>query len=74
MGVWKDYLPEEIQIRSRESLDILNRVGNIEDLERDAAMLVSEESGYYSLQINEKWRIVFQWDGMNAQNVQLRWG
>jgi len=73
MGVWKDFLPEDIQIKSRENMDKLDKISSIEDLQDDKVKIVEDESGYYSLDVNDRWRIIFLWDGRNAQRVQLIW-
>lgn len=73
MGVWKDFLPEDIQIKSRENMDKLDKISSIEDLQDDKVKIMEDESGYYSLDVNDRWRIVFLWDGRNAQRVQLIW-
>lgn len=73
MGVWKDFLPEDIQIKSRENMDKLDKISSIEDLQDDKVKIVEDESGYYSLDVNDRWRIIFLWDGINAQRVQLIW-
>ncbi len=26
---------------------------------------------YYSIRINDQWRVIFQWTGGNASNVQI---
>jgi proteic killer suppression protein len=28
-------------------------------------------AGYYSIRINDQWRLLFQWEGGNAKNVQV---
>ena len=28
-------------------------------------------AGYYSIRINDQWRVIFQWTGGNASNVQI---
>lgn len=73
MGGWKDFLPEDIQIKSRENMDKLDKISSIEDLQDDKVKIVEDESGYYSLDVNDRWRIIFLWDGINAQRVQLIW-
>lgn len=73
MGVWKDFLPEDIQIKSRENMDKLDKISSIEDLHDDKVKIVEDESGYYSLDVNDRWKIIFLWDGRNAQRVQLIW-
>lgn len=73
MGVWKDFLPEDIQIKSRENMDKLDKISSIEDLQDDKVKIMEDESGYYSLDVNDRWRIIFLWDGRNAQRVQLIW-
>lgn len=70
---WKDFLPEDIQIKSRENMDKLDKISSIEDLQDDKVKIVEDESGYYSLDVNDRWRIIFLWDGRNAQRVQLIW-
>jgi proteic killer suppression protein len=33
--------------------------------------LRGERAGYYSIRINDQWRVVFRWDAGNALDVQV---
>jgi proteic killer suppression protein len=48
-----------------ELLDMLRLPGNrLETLRGDLA-------GYYSIRVNDQWRVIFRWDGSGAYHVSL---
>jgi len=50
---------------ARELIDLRSPPGN--RLER----LRGERQGFYSIRVNEQWRIIFQWQAGQATNVEL---
>lgn len=68
-------LPTEIQQVARRKLRMINNAENINDLRIPPAnrlkKLRGELSGFYSIRINEQWRITFNWKNSNAENVQI---
>lgn len=68
-------LPTEIQHIARRKLRMINNSENINDLRIPPAnrlkKLKGELSEYYSIRINDQWRIIFHWQNNNAENVQI---
>lgn len=68
-------LPIEIQQVARRKLRMINNADNINDLRIPPAnhlkKLKGELSGFYSIRINDQWRIIFNWQKNNAENVQI---
>ena len=68
-------LPTEIQHVARRKLRMINNAENIKDLRIPPAnrlkKLKGELSNYYSIRINDQWRIIFEWDNNNAEQVQI---
>ena len=68
-------LPTEIQQVARRKLRMINNAENINDLRIPPAnklkKLKGKLSDFYSIRINDQWRIVFNWESNNAENVQI---
>jgi proteic killer suppression protein len=65
-------LPTEIQHVARRKLRMINNADNINDLRIPPANLLKGDlSDFYSIRINVQWRIVFNWQNNNAENVQI---
>jgi proteic killer suppression protein len=68
-------LPMEIQDIGRRKLRMLNNSMNIADLRIPPSnrleKLVGNFSGFYSIRINDQWRIIFQWKNSNIYEVKI---
>ena len=68
-------LPTEIQQVARRKLRMINNAEHINDLRIPPAnrlkKLKGELSNYYSIRINDQWRIIFDWENNNAEKVQI---
>ncbi len=68
-------LPNEIQQVARRKLRMINNAENINDLRIPPAnrlkKLKGELSNFYSIRINDQWRIIFNWQRNNAENLQI---
>jgi proteic killer suppression protein len=68
-------LPVEVQEVARRKLRMLNNAQDIRDLRIPPAnrleKLKGDLQGWYSIRVNDQWRIVFQWDLGNASNVDI---
>ena len=68
-------LPIDIQQVARRKLRMINNAENIHDLRIPPAnhlkKLKGELSNFYSIRINDQWRIIFNWQNNNAENVQI---
>jgi len=69
------HLPEEIQQIGRRKLRMLNNSQHLIDLRvppsNNLEKLSGKLSNYYSIRINDQWRIIFQWDDGNASEVTI---
>jgi proteic killer suppression protein len=68
-------LPLEIQEIGRRKLRMLNNSQNILDLKIPPSnrleKLKGDKKDYYSIRINDQWRIIFKWNNGNAENVEI---
>ncbi len=67
--------PNEIKNKSLKKLDILNAAASLEDIRSPPGnrleALKGEFRDYYSIRVNDQWRLVFKWSGSDALNVCL---
>ena len=68
-------LPQEIQIKARMKLRMLDAAVKIEDLRVPPGnrlhRLEGDRTGQYSISINMQYRICFKWSDGNAQEVEI---
>jgi proteic killer suppression protein len=68
-------LPNEIQEIGRRKLRMLNNSQNINDLMIPPSNKLEKLKGnlkeYYSIRINDQWRIIFKWTNGNAFEVEI---
>jgi len=68
-------LPVEIQEIGRRKLRMLNNSQNVSDLmvppSNKLEKLKGKLKSFYSIRINDQWRIIFQWKNGNAELVEL---
>jgi len=68
-------LATEIQEIGRRKLRMINNSVNIADLRIPPANRLEKLSGnwksFYSIRINEQWRIIFHWNNGNALEVEI---
>jgi toxin HigB-1 len=68
-------LPHEIQQIGRRKLRMLNNSQNLIDLKVPPSNKLEKLSGkmsaFYSIRINDQWRIVFKWDDGNSSDVTV---
>ena len=68
-------LPITIQEIARRKLRMLHRSENLIDLtippSNHLEKLKGYLSGYYSIRINNRWRIIFIWSNENAEEVEI---
>ncbi|WP_421877915.1 type II toxin-antitoxin system RelE/ParE family toxin [Marinoscillum sp.] len=67
--------PIEIQTAGRRKLRMLNNSQKISDLRIPPSNRLEKLSGnlkdFYSIRINDQWRIIFLWEDGNASNVEI---
>ena len=68
-------IPNEIQAIGRRKLRMLNNSQDITDLRIPPSNKLEKLKGtlkqYFSIRINDQWRIVFIWNAGNASNVKI---
>lgn len=68
-------LPHDIQQVALRKLRMLNRAVTLNDLRVPPAnrleKLRGDRAGQYSIRINERWRICFEWQDGDAYNVEI---
>lgn len=74
-GISSKKLPNEIQNVARRKLRMLNNAQDVADLRIPPANRVEKLKGdledYYSIRINDQWRIIFQWINNDAYEVKI---
>ena len=67
--------PPELKRAARRKLLYVHDAAELVDLRvplgNRLEALKGKLAGYYSIRINDQWRIIFQWEGGNAKNVQV---
>jgi proteic killer suppression protein len=68
-------IPNEIQQIGRRKLRMLNNSQNLTDLQVPPSNKLEKLKGslkeFYSIRINDQWRIIFQWSSGNASSVEI---
>jgi proteic killer suppression protein len=68
-------LPPDIQRRARYKLEILDAAEVLQDLRippsNHLERLTAVRQGQYSIRINDRWRICFEWRGNDAHHVEI---
>src|SRR5262249_19133523 len=74
-GIRVSKLPMEIQTVGRRKLRMLNNSQNLQDLTIPPSNKLEKLKGdlkeYYSIRINDQWRIIFKWSEGNANEVEI---
>ena len=65
----------DLQEIARRKLRMLNNSQNIADLQIPPSNRLEKLKGnlkvYYSIRVNDQWRIIFKWDKGNASDVEM---
>jgi proteic killer suppression protein len=68
-------IPLEIQQIGRRKLRMLNNSQNLGDLTVPPSNRLEKLSGnlkkFYSIRINDQWRIIFRWENNHASEVEI---
>jgi len=68
-------LPIEVQEIARRKLRMLNNSQNLTDLMIPPSNRLEKLKGtlknFYSIRVNDQWRIIFKWNNGNANEVEL---
>jgi len=68
-------IPSEITKTALKKLDMLNAAEQLDELKvppgNRLEALKGNLKGYYSIRINNRWRIIFQWDNGKVSQVQI---
>lgn len=74
-GIRVKKIPLDIQNRGRRKLRMINNSQDIADLRIPPSnrleKLSGNLSGFYSIRINKKWRIIFVWENGNASEIKI---
>lgn len=67
--------PIDLQRRSKMKLELLNSAKKLEELRIPPSnrlqALQGDRKGWFSISINDQYRICFQWEKDNAYNVEI---
>ena len=74
-GIRSKKLPNEIQNIARRKLRMINNAQHINDLRIPPANHLEKLEGtleeFYSIRINQQWRIIFIWQNNDAYDVKI---
>ncbi len=74
-GIRSKKLPNEIQDVARRKLRMINNAQDVNDLRIPPANRLEQLKGelkeYYSIRINNQWRITFQWINNDACEIRI---
>ncbi|WP_209391445.1 type II toxin-antitoxin system RelE/ParE family toxin [Chryseobacterium sp. RR2-3-20] len=74
-GIISKKLPREIQEVARRKLKMINNSIDVNDLRIPPANRLEKLKGdlkeFYSIRINNQWRVVFKWENGNAFEVEI---
>lgn len=74
-GEWVKGFSTDLQEMTRRKLRMLNNSVNIKDLMIPPSNKLEKLKGnfkdFYSIRINNQWRIIFKWENGNANQVEL---
>lgn len=74
-GIRSKKLPNEIQDVARRKFRMLNNAQDVNDLRIPPANRLEKLNGnledYYSIRINNQWRIIFQWLNNDSYDVKI---
>lgn len=74
-GFWVKRLPLNIQETGRRKLRMLNNSQDLADLKIPPSnrleKLKGDRKDFYSIRINDQWRIIFKWKNGNAESVEI---
>ena len=74
-GVRMKNLPMPVQEIGRRKLRMLNNAIDLNDLKIPPANRLEKLAGnlknFYSIRINDQWRIIFKWNAGNASEVEI---
>ena len=74
-GILVKGVPQAIQQVARRKLRMLNNSQNINDLRIPPSNYLEKLKGefkeFYSIRINDTWRIIFKWENSNSELVKI---
>lgn len=74
-GEWVKGFSTDIQETARRKLRMLNNSFDIKDLmippSNRLEKLKGNRKDFYSIRVNEQWRLIFRWENGNAYHVEL---
>ena len=72
---WSDKLPKDIQATAYRKLAMINSASALLDLRSPPGnhleKLRGKRAGQYSIRINDRWQICFEWHVKDAFNVEI---
>ena len=75
LGEWVKKIPNKVQEIGRRKLRMLNNSQNIADLTIPPLNKLEKLKGnlkeFYSIRVNDQWRIIFKWSNGNASEVEI---
>lgn len=74
-GEWVKGFSTDIQETARRKLRMINNSFDVKDLmippSNRLEKLKGNRKDFYSIRVNDQWRLIFQWENGNAYHVEL---
>lgn len=74
-GTVSKKFPHDLQTRALRKLAMLDAADNVDDLRippsNHLEKLSGDRAGQYSIRINDKYRICFEWNNNESENVEI---
>ena len=74
-GAYSKKFPTDIQPIARRKLRMMNNAQDINDLRippgNKLEILKGSQKDFWSIRVNDQWRIIFKWVGNDAYEVQV---
>lgn len=68
-------VPVNIHERARDLLDAINAISRVDDLKTPPSNRLHKLKGslkdFWSVSVNDQWRIIFKWENGNAIDVEI---
>ncbi len=68
-------VPDQVAVRAKQQLDLLDAIVRLEDLyfppSNRFERLAGANPRRYSIRVTRQYRVTFEWDGKDAENVRF---
>ncbi|MDX2085133.1 MAG: type II toxin-antitoxin system RelE/ParE family toxin [Candidatus Melainabacteria bacterium] len=70
------HLPTELHPKAQRLMFQLDAMNDLSDIRQYPSAKLEKLQGdlqeYYSIRINDQWRLIFEWDGKHVNNLEIK--